>query len=222
MNRALPPIEAQRKHEAKDHCNKTGPRGCRRHDRRLEPGLIRHGRRSRLSGYRIAVRRGHAPDHGAHECRYDDDSERRRGPAIHHAHDPAPPGCHRHGAVAAAVTGLTPKAPYVLALAPHADGSGPLEPLAAFNTNAAGAAIVNAAGPIRQLMHVGTDVTSRYLVVAPGTDDHPSAAVQVQTPRSGVGIRKSVKNQRVNGGQGRNRTTDTRIFNPLAAVRGAY
>jgi hypothetical protein len=62
-----------------------------------------------------------------------------------------------------------------------------LEPLAAFNTNAAGAAIVNAAGPIRQLMHVGTDVTSRYLVVAPGTDDHPSAAVQVQTPRSGVG-----------------------------------
>jgi YVTN family beta-propeller protein len=82
----------------------------------------------------------------------------------------------------AAVTGLTPKAPYVLALAPHADGSGPLEPLAAFNTNAAGAAIVNAAGPIRQLMHVGTEATSRYLVVAPGTGDHPSAAVQVQAP----------------------------------------
>src|SRR5580692_3896165 len=60
----------------------------------------------------------------------------------------------------AAVTGLTPKAPYVLALAPHADGSGPLEPLAAFTTNAAGAAIVNAAGPIRQLMHEGADAPS--------------------------------------------------------------
>jgi hypothetical protein len=82
----------------------------------------------------------------------------------------------------AAVTGLMPKAPYVLALAPHADGSGKLEPLAAFNTNAAGAAIVNTAGPIRQLMHAGTDAPSRFLVVAPGTSDSPSAAVQVQTP----------------------------------------
>ena len=31
----------------------------------------------------------------------------------------------------AAVTGLEPKQPYVLALADHADGSGPLQPLAA-------------------------------------------------------------------------------------------
>ncbi len=40
----------------------------------------------------------------------------------------------------AAVTGLEPKKPYVLALSPKADGSGPLEPLASFMTNPAGAA----------------------------------------------------------------------------------
>ena len=43
--------------------------------------------------------------------------------------------------VQAAVTGLEPKQKYVLALADHADGSGSLEPLAAFMTNPAGSAI---------------------------------------------------------------------------------
>ncbi len=46
----------------------------------------------------------------------------------------------------AAVTGLTPKKPYVLALSADPKGAGPLEPLAAFMTNPAGAAIVNAIG----------------------------------------------------------------------------
>jgi hypothetical protein len=49
----------------------------------------------------------------------------------------------------ASVTGLAPKQAYVLALAETADGSGALQPLAAFTTNPAGAAIVNATGPIR-------------------------------------------------------------------------
>src|SRR5262249_34177410 len=46
----------------------------------------------------------------------------------------------------AAVTGLAPRQAYVLALARQADGAGPLEALASFTTNPAGAAIVNAVG----------------------------------------------------------------------------
>ena len=46
----------------------------------------------------------------------------------------------------AAVTGLQPKQPYVLALAQQPDGKGTLEPLAMFMTNPAGSAIVNASG----------------------------------------------------------------------------
>jgi len=80
----------------------------------------------------------------------------------------------------AAVTGLEPKKPYVLALASKPDGSGPLEPLSAFMTNPAGSAIVNAVGPIRQIVKDGSAEARRYLVVAPGTPDHPGAPVQVQ------------------------------------------
>ncbi len=54
--------------------------------------------------------------------------------------------------VQAAVTGLEPKQKYVLALAEHADGSGEIQPLAAFMTNPAGSAIVDATGPIRQII----------------------------------------------------------------------
>ena len=42
----------------------------------------------------------------------------------------------------AAVTGLAPKHPYVLALATQPDGGGTLQPLTGFMTNPAGAAIV--------------------------------------------------------------------------------
>ncbi len=44
----------------------------------------------------------------------------------------------------AAVTGLEPGHPYVLALSERADGGGKLEPLQGFVTNPAGSAIVNA------------------------------------------------------------------------------
>lgn len=67
----------------------------------------------------------------------------------------------------ASITGLEPKQPYVLALASRADGSGTLEPLASFMTNPAGAAIVNAVGPIRQVVQGEADAPRRYLVVAP-------------------------------------------------------
>src|SRR3979409_1514062 len=73
----------------------------------------------------------------------------------------------------ASVTGLEPKQPYVLALAPERSGEGPLEPLAAFMTNPAGSAIVNAAGAIRQVVHGEDHIQPRYLVIAEGEGDKP-------------------------------------------------
>jgi YVTN family beta-propeller protein len=80
----------------------------------------------------------------------------------------------------ASVTGLTPKQKYVLALADHADGSGSLQPLAAFMTNPAGSAIVNATGPIRQIVNDPASSGRRYLVIAPGDATTFGEAVQVQ------------------------------------------
>ena len=81
----------------------------------------------------------------------------------------------------ASVTGLEPKRPYVLALAGKPDGSGPLEPLAAFTTNPAGSAIVNALGPIRQVVHDTGATPRRFLVIAPGPAAQPGAPVQIQS-----------------------------------------
>ena len=80
----------------------------------------------------------------------------------------------------ASVTGLEPKQPYVLVLAYGRDGEGPLEPLAAFMTNPAGSAIVNATGAIRQVVHGEDRIQRRYLVIAQGHADKPGAVVQVQ------------------------------------------
>jgi YVTN family beta-propeller protein len=81
----------------------------------------------------------------------------------------------------ASVTGLTPKQPYVLALASEKNGGGTLEPLANFMTNPAGSAIVNAVGPIRQVVRPETAEPRRYLVIAPGPQAHAGTAVQLQT-----------------------------------------
>ena len=80
----------------------------------------------------------------------------------------------------AGATGLEPKKPYILALSTDATGSGTLQPLAAFMTNPAGAAIVNAIGPIRQLVQGDSGPARRWLVIAPGTAAAPGAPVQVQ------------------------------------------
>jgi YVTN family beta-propeller protein len=80
----------------------------------------------------------------------------------------------------AAVTGLEPKKPYLLALSSDAAGAGPLEPLAAFMANPAGAAIVNAVGPIRQLVQGEGAAPRRYLVIAAGTPASIGALAQVQ------------------------------------------
>jgi hypothetical protein len=68
----------------------------------------------------------------------------------------------------------------VLALSSDAAGAGPLEPLAAFMANPAGAAIVDAVGPIRQLVQGEGATPRRYLVIAAGTPEGIGALAQVQ------------------------------------------
>jgi hypothetical protein len=58
-----------------------------------------------------------------------------------------------------------------------------LEPLQAFMTNPAGAAIVNAIGPIRQLVQGEDKIPRRYLVILSGTPDSHGAAAQIQRER---------------------------------------
>jgi YVTN family beta-propeller protein len=86
----------------------------------------------------------------------------------------------------ASVTGLAPKQPYVLALAQTPAGGGALEALAAFTTNPAGSAIVNALGPIRQVVQGEDNVQRRYLVIVAGTADKHGKPVQIQAPAATV------------------------------------
>jgi len=80
----------------------------------------------------------------------------------------------------ASATGLQPKMPHVLALSSEPDGKGELEVIAAFMTNPAGSAIVNTAGPIRQIVQGEQQIPRRYLVIAEGHPDKPGPVVQVQ------------------------------------------
>jgi len=80
----------------------------------------------------------------------------------------------------AAVTGLEAKKPYLLALVDNADGSGPLEPLARFMTNPAGAQIVVTVGPLRKAVQGNEGSPRRFLVVVPWKEEKPGAPVQVQ------------------------------------------
>jgi YVTN family beta-propeller protein len=82
----------------------------------------------------------------------------------------------------AAVAGLEPTKPYVLVLASNADGTGEIEPLARFMTNPAGAQIVNAVGPIRQIVDPATHAQNerRYLAVMTIENEKPGRLVQLQ------------------------------------------
>ena len=80
----------------------------------------------------------------------------------------------------ASATGLQPKMPYVLALSSEPNGKGRLEVIASFMTNPAGSAIVNAVGPIRQIVQGEGQMPRRYLAIAEGRPDKPGPVVQVQ------------------------------------------
>ncbi len=80
----------------------------------------------------------------------------------------------------ASVTGLEPKKPYVLALSTEPECKGMVEPLSAFMTNPAGSAIVNATGPIRQIVRNNATEERRYLTIVSGTPDALGAPVQAQ------------------------------------------
>jgi YVTN family beta-propeller protein len=80
----------------------------------------------------------------------------------------------------ASVTGLEPKKPYLLGLAIDPAGSGEIQPLAEFVSNPAGSAIVNAAGPIRQIVRSEWKTERRYLVIEEGTAAMPGKVVQIQ------------------------------------------
>ncbi len=77
----------------------------------------------------------------------------------------------------AAITGLEPKHPYVLALSLNPNGTGTLG-LQQFMTNPTGSAIVNTIGPIRQILQ--DNVPPRYLVIVPGTAKQHGEPVQIQ------------------------------------------
>jgi hypothetical protein len=82
----------------------------------------------------------------------------------------------------AAVTGLKPNAPYLLALtADQTDPKKNFLALARFKTNPAGAAIVNTLGPLRRVV-VGPPGLNerRYLVIVPEAPDGESKPVQIQ------------------------------------------
>ncbi len=82
----------------------------------------------------------------------------------------------------AAVVGLEPMKPHVLALTSKPDGTGEIEPIAQFMTNPAGAQIVNAVGPIRQIVDPATPARDqrRYLAVMTVENGKPGRPVQLQ------------------------------------------
>jgi YVTN family beta-propeller protein len=81
----------------------------------------------------------------------------------------------------AAVAGLSPQESYVLGLAQNGDGGGTFEALAEFKSNAAGAAIVNAIGPIRQIVESQANAPRRYIVIRAGSARVPHEVCQVQS-----------------------------------------
>lgn len=83
----------------------------------------------------------------------------------------------------AAVTGLPPGKRFVLALSNDARGGSGLEPLAQFMTNPAGAAVVNAIGPIRHVTLADTDSSRRYLIILEGKAGELGSPVQMQLSR---------------------------------------
>jgi len=89
----------------------------------------------------------------------------------------------------AAVAGLEPTKPYMLALTSNSDGTGRIAPIAQFMTNPAGAQIVNAVGPIRQIFDPSeAHEQRRYLAIFAVENEKLGRPVQLQqsdSPTSG-------------------------------------
>lgn len=82
----------------------------------------------------------------------------------------------------AAVTGLEPAKPYVLALSRTAAGTPPFQALAAFRSGPAGTAIVSTIGPLKDLVQGTADGSERFLVIVEGTIAEPGSVVLIQGP----------------------------------------
>ncbi|MBC7879811.1 MAG: hypothetical protein H7Y37_00615 [Anaerolineae bacterium] len=83
----------------------------------------------------------------------------------------------------AAVTSLKPNTDYQLALAEQPRAPyGFLQPLAAFKTNPAGAAVVTALSPLKAVLQGDTPLPQRYLVIVPVQAGVLGVPVQVQLP----------------------------------------
>lgn len=80
----------------------------------------------------------------------------------------------------ASATGLVPGTAYQLVLTTRADGTGDVEALADFTTNPAGSAVVNATGPIRQIVQDATPAARRWLAIREGRSGAPGKIVQIQ------------------------------------------
>jgi YVTN family beta-propeller protein len=83
--------------------------------------------------------------------------------------------------VEAAVTGLQPKQTYQLVLVEHTTPPyGAIQPLEIFQTNPAGAAVVNTMGPIKRIVADNSEIQRRYLAIIPFENGNQGAPVQVQ------------------------------------------
>lgn len=83
--------------------------------------------------------------------------------------------------VEAAVTGLQPKQSYQLVLVEHpASPYGEIQPLEAFQTNPAGAAVVTTVGPIKRIVAENSEAQRRYLAIVPFENGNQGTPVQVQ------------------------------------------
>ena len=81
--------------------------------------------------------------------------------------------------VQASVTGVAPGGSYYLALADARTG-GHVEALSKFKANPAGSAIVNASGPIRQLVTDTAQGQRRWLVITEDTGNGPGKVIQAE------------------------------------------
>jgi YVTN family beta-propeller protein len=85
----------------------------------------------------------------------------------------------------AAVTGLQSKQRYELVLVEHPNPPyGAIQPLEAFQTNSAGAAVVTTLGPIKRTVTGSSEIQRRYLAIVPINNGSQGMPVQVQLKRN--------------------------------------